>query len=60
MAAAKVQCDKYGHTAFQVLQYEPYVRLAERLNRIAPIRDAKTLFFSTGAEAVENAVARRT
>ncbi|MCP3869158.1 MAG: 4-aminobutyrate--2-oxoglutarate transaminase [Gammaproteobacteria bacterium] len=56
MAAAKVQCEKYTHTAFQVVQYEPYVRLAERLNRIAPIEDAKTLFFSTGAEAVENAV----
>jgi len=56
MAAAKAQCDKYTHTAFQVVQYEPYVRLAERLNKIAPIEDAKTLFFSTGAEAVENAV----
>ena len=56
MAAAKAQCERFTHTAFQVVQYEPYVRLAERLNRIAPIEDAKTLFFSTGAEAVENAV----
>jgi 4-aminobutyrate aminotransferase/4-aminobutyrate aminotransferase/(S)-3-amino-2-methylpropionate transaminase len=56
MAAEKAQCDKYAHTAFQVVQHEPYIRLAERLNRIAPIEDAQTLFFSTGAEAVENAV----
>jgi len=56
MAAAKAQCDLFTHTAFQVCAYETYVALAERLNELAPIEDAKSLFFSTGAEAVENAI----
>ena len=56
MAAAKAQCDLFTHTAFQVSAYEIYVSLAERLNELAPIEDAKSLFFSTGAEAVENAI----
>ena len=56
MQAAKDQCDKFTHTAFQVAGYETYVALAERLNELAPIEDAKSLFFSTGAEAVENAI----
>jgi 4-aminobutyrate aminotransferase/(S)-3-amino-2-methylpropionate transaminase len=57
MAAAREQEDRYTHTAFQVAPYEPYVRLAERLNAIAPIKaPTKTIFFTTGAEATENAV----
>jgi 4-aminobutyrate aminotransferase len=56
MEAAKAQCDLFTHTAFQVCAYETYVALAERLNKLAPIEDAKSLFFSTGAEAVENAI----
>ncbi|MBU4039581.1 MAG: aminotransferase class III-fold pyridoxal phosphate-dependent enzyme, partial [Alphaproteobacteria bacterium] len=41
----------------QVVAYEPYVELAERLNALAPFDGpAKTIFFTTGAEAVENAV----
>ena len=56
VAAAKQQCEMFTHTAFQVSAYEPYIELAERLNKLAPIMDAKSLFFSTGAEAVENAV----
>jgi 4-aminobutyrate aminotransferase-like enzyme len=56
MAAAKAQCDLFTHTAFQVCAYETYVALAERLNSLAPIEYAKSLFFSTGAEAVENAI----
>src|SRR6185436_2256656 len=41
----------------QVVAYEPYVELAERLNALAPGQFAKkTLFLTTGAEAVENAV----
>ena len=56
MAAAKQQCDLFTHTAFQVIAYEAYISLAERLNELAPIEDAKSLFFSTGAEAVENAI----
>ena len=51
------QLAKFTHTAFQVTPYESYVALAERLNRIVPIAGkVKTAFFSTGAEAVENAV----
>jgi 4-aminobutyrate aminotransferase len=56
MAAAKQQCDLFTHTAFQVVAYETYISLAERLNELAPIKDARSLFFSTGAEAVENAI----
>jgi 4-aminobutyrate aminotransferase/(S)-3-amino-2-methylpropionate transaminase len=57
IAAVKAQLDLYTHTCFQVLAYEPYVELAERLNALAPGDfPKKTLFLSTGAEAVENAV----
>ncbi len=57
MAAVQEQLSRFTHTAFQVMSYEPYVALAERLNAIVPIRGgAKTVFFTTGAEAVENAV----
>jgi 4-aminobutyrate aminotransferase/(S)-3-amino-2-methylpropionate transaminase len=55
--AVKAQLDLYTHTCFQVIAYEPYVELAERLNALAPGRfPKKTLFLSTGAEAIENAV----
>ncbi|WP_421932005.1 4-aminobutyrate--2-oxoglutarate transaminase [Phenylobacterium sp.] len=57
MAAVSAQMERYTHTAFQVVAYEPYVALAERLNALAPIEGpAKTILFTTGAEAVENAV----
>lgn len=57
IAAVKAQLDRYTHTCFQVLAYEPYVELAERLNALAPGNFAKkTIFLTTGAEAVENAI----
>jgi len=57
MAAVKAQLEAFTHTAFQVMAYEPYVALAEQLNALAPFDGpAKTIFFTTGAEAVENAV----
>ncbi|MCC6631189.1 MAG: 4-aminobutyrate--2-oxoglutarate transaminase [Gammaproteobacteria bacterium] len=57
MEAVLRQLDCFTHTAFQVMAYEPYVALAERLNALAPFRGpAKTVFQTTGAEAVENAV----
>ena len=57
LEAVRAQLDAYTHTAFQVVAYEPYVELAERLNALAPFDGpAKTIFFTTGAEAVENAV----
>jgi 4-aminobutyrate aminotransferase / (S)-3-amino-2-methylpropionate transaminase / 5-aminovalerate transaminase len=55
--AVKAQLDHYTHTCFQVLLYEPYVALAERLNALAPGNFAKkTMFLTTGAEAIENAI----
>ena len=55
--AIRQQLERFTHTCMQVTQYEPYVKLAERLNALVP-GDApkRTLFVSTGAEAVENAV----
>ncbi|EQB32190.1 4-aminobutyrate--2-oxoglutarate transaminase [Sphingobium ummariense] len=57
MAAVGAQLDRFTHTAFQVAPYENYVALAERLNALAPFSGpAKTILFTTGAEATENAV----
>ena len=57
IAAVQAQLALYTHTCFQVLPYEPYVELAERLNARAPgAFEKKTLFLTTGAEAVENAI----
>lgn len=57
LAAVQAQLDRFTHTAFQVAPYEPYIALAERLNALAPFKGpAKTVLFTTGAEAVENAV----
>jgi 4-aminobutyrate aminotransferase / (S)-3-amino-2-methylpropionate transaminase / 5-aminovalerate transaminase len=57
MAAVQAQLERYTHTAFQVMAYEPYISLAERLNKLAPFDGpAKTILFTTGAEAVENAI----
>lgn len=55
--AISEQLERFTHSAFQVTAYEPYIELAERLNDLAPFEaPAKTVLFSTGAEAVENAV----
>lgn len=55
--AVTQQLEHFTHTAYQVTPYESYISLAERINDIAPIEgEAKTAFFTTGAEAVENAV----
>ena len=55
IAAATEQMNRFTHTCVQVLAYEPYVELAERLNALAPFDGpARTIFFTTGAEAVEN------
>ena len=56
VAAVEKQNALFSHTAFQVLPYETYISLAERLNEKAPIQNAKTLLITTGTEAVENAV----
>jgi 4-aminobutyrate aminotransferase/(S)-3-amino-2-methylpropionate transaminase len=55
--AVRGQLERFTHTCMQVMQYEPYVALAERLNALTPgVFAKKTLLVSTGAEAVENAV----
>src|SRR6478609_2842279 len=55
--AVKAQLDRFTHTCHQVVPYENYVELAERLNQLTPGNFAKkTIFVTTGAEAVENAV----
>ncbi len=55
--AISQQLGRFTHTAYQIVPYGSYVELAERINRITPGSHAKkTAFFSTGAEAVENAV----
>jgi len=57
MEAVARQAQAFAHTCFHVAPYESYVRLAERLNALAPGDFAKkTLFLNSGAEAVENAV----
>ena len=57
MQAVAQQALAFTHTCFHVVPYESYVRLAERLNALTPGDfPKKTLFLSTGAEAVENAV----
>jgi 4-aminobutyrate aminotransferase/(S)-3-amino-2-methylpropionate transaminase len=55
--AIKNQADKFTHTCFMVLPYEPAVRLSEKLCAITPGDFSKTaIFVNSGAEAVENAV----
>ncbi|WP_315834688.1 4-aminobutyrate--2-oxoglutarate transaminase [Bradyrhizobium prioriisuperbiae] len=57
MQAVRDQLERFTHTAFQVLPYESYIELAERLNALAPLHGpAKSILLSTGAEATENAV----
>jgi len=51
------QAKKYIHTSFNVVTYEPYIELCEKLNALFPHgSETKTMLVSTGAEAVENAI----
>jgi 4-aminobutyrate aminotransferase/(S)-3-amino-2-methylpropionate transaminase len=55
--AVRAQLDRFVHVCFPVSTYEPYVELAERLNRITPGNHSKrTFLINSGAEAVENAI----
>ena len=57
VAAAHEQLDRFSHTDFTIVPYEPYVALAERLAERVPIGGpVKAAFFNAGTEAVENAV----
>lgn len=51
------QLEKYTHTCFLAVPYEPYIAVAEALNRLTPgTHEKRTALFNTGSEAVENAV----
>ncbi len=55
--AVRAQLDTFTHTAYQIVPYASYVELAEKINQRAPgDYPKKTAFFTTGAEAVENAI----
>ncbi len=55
--AVKNQLDHFTHTCFTASHYENYVQVCEQLNDLVPIRGrAKSALFTTGAEAVENAI----
>jgi 4-aminobutyrate aminotransferase/(S)-3-amino-2-methylpropionate transaminase len=55
--AVQAQLERFTHTCFQVGMYEVYLRLAERLNAVAPgAFPKKTILLTSGAEAVENAI----
>lgn len=55
-AAIHAQLDSFSHTCLMVSPYAVAVELAEQLNARVPIQNAKSMFVSTGAEAVENAI----
>ena len=55
--AVRQQAESYLHSCFNLMLYEPYIALAERLNEIIPAAgQRKTFFVNSGAEAVEHAV----
>lgn len=57
VSAIKDQAEKYIHTCFHIVMYEPYMQLAEKLCRLTPGSFPKmAMFTNSGAEAVENAV----
>jgi 4-aminobutyrate aminotransferase len=57
LAAIEEQLKRFTHTCYQVVPYEGYIALAEKLNQLTPGTHAKkTALFSTGAEAIENAI----
>lgn len=57
VAAIEAQLKRFTHTCYQVVPYESYIALAEKLNAMTPGSHVKkTALFSTGAEAIENAI----
>jgi 4-aminobutyrate aminotransferase/(S)-3-amino-2-methylpropionate transaminase len=57
VSAVQQQLESFSHVCFQVVGYDPYVRLAARLSElVAPGEGYKSVFLTTGAEAVENAI----
>src|SRR3972149_11717728 len=56
-AASRERAERYTHLCFMVTLYEPYVRLAQKLNEITPGDfPKKTVLFNSGSEAVDNAI----
>lgn len=57
IAAVEEQLARFTHTSYQVVPYASFVTLAEKINAVAPVAGpVKSTFFSTGAEALENAI----
>src|SRR5699024_6144092 len=57
VSALQDQAPKYIHTGFNVMMYDPYIELAEKLAELSPGSfDKKVMFLNSGAEANENAV----
>lgn len=57
VAAVAAQAQAFTHTCFTIAAYEGYVEVAEALNRLTPgDHEKRTALFTSGAEAVENAV----
>lgn len=56
--AVKTQSDKFFHAMMNIVTHEGYIKLAEKLNQIIPVKNKKrkTMFANSGAEAIENAV----
>jgi 4-aminobutyrate aminotransferase len=55
--AINQQLTKFTHTAYQIIPYPSYVELAEKICELMPgSHEKKIAFFTTGAEAVENAI----
>ncbi len=55
--AVKRQSERFFHTCYSVIGYEPYLEVCELLNKITPGKfKKKSVLFNSGAEAVENAV----
>lgn len=58
IAEVKAQSDKYFHAMINIVTHEGYIKLAEKMNQIVPVKNKnrKTMFANSGAEAIENAV----
>ncbi|MBW0010367.1 MAG: 4-aminobutyrate--2-oxoglutarate transaminase, partial [Pseudonocardiales bacterium] len=57
VSAVRAQVERFTHTCFMVTPYEPYLAVCEELARLTPgEHEKRSALFSSGAEAVENAV----
>lgn len=56
VSAIKKQAEKLLHICIGVAYYEPYIKLAEELQKISPLQEAQSFFCQSGTEAVEAAI----